>query len=253
MIDTHCHLIDPQFKNDFDRVLERALNAGVTKIINAGYDVRTSHAAVEMGKNTEWLLPAVGIHPNEAAAESMKEMVDIQDILSHEKVIAIGETGLDYYRDLSPRFAQQELFRRHIDIARANELPLLIHTRNSIDDAIKLLNEEGCHHGVFHCFSGTYEQAVIILDMGFYLGFGGVLTFSKRIRGLFKKIPRNRIVLETDAPFLSPSGHRGKRNEPAYIFETLNTAANILNIVPDHLEDELDENARMLFALKNNK
>ncbi len=249
MIDTHCHLIDPQFKKDFDKILSRAREAGITKIINAGYDVQTSRNAVEMGKKIGWLVPAVGIHPNENAEQSLKEMGDIEEMLEHEKIFAVGETGLDYYRDRSPRQAQQELFRRHIDSARRNNLPLLIHTRNSAADVIKILKQEDYHSGVFHCYSGTLEQAKDIVDMGFYLGFGGTLTFSRRIQDVFRKLPIDRIVLETDAPFLSPVSHRGKRNEPSYIIEILNTAAQALGIPPNRLEEILDRNASALFSL----
>ncbi len=248
MIDTHCHLIDPQFKKDLKQVLLRAQEVGITKIINAGYDVKTSHDAVAMGEKIGWLMPAVGIHPNEAAEESIKEMDVIEEILEQGKVSAIGETGLDYYRDRSPRDAQQELFRLHIDCARRNELPLLIHTRNSIDDAIRILRHEDYHSGVFHCYSGTFEQAKEILDLGFYLGFGGTLTFSRRIRDIFGRLPIDRIVLETDAPFLSPAGHRGRRNEPSYIIETLNTGALILDMPSEQAEEILDRNANALFA-----
>ena len=248
MIDTHCHLIDPQFKKDLDQVLSRAREAGITRIINAGYDVKTSHYAVEMGRRTEWLLPAVGIHPNEAADESIQEMDAIEEILGNDTVSAIGETGLDYYRDRSSRDAQRELFRLHIDCAKRNELPLLIHTRNSMDDTIRVLKHEDYHSGVFHCYSGTLEQAKEILDLGFYLGFGGTLTFSRRIRGIFRQLPLDRIVLETDAPFLSPAGHRGRRNEPSYIIETFNTAALILDMPHEQLEEILDRNAGALFS-----
>ncbi len=253
MIDTHCHLIDPQFKNDLDKVLDRAHAAGITGIVNAGYDVAMSEKAVELGKKRDWLLPAVGIHPSEAAEESIREMEDIERILANQKVYAIGETGLDYYRNLSPHKAQQELFRCHVALARKYQLPLLIHTRNSVDDAIRILKEEDYHRGVFHCYSGTYEQAKVILDMGYYCGFGGILTFSKRNRDILKKLPIDRVVLETDAPFLSPAGHRGHRNEPAFIIETLNTCATTLDLSSDELEGIVDQNAVLLFSLPNKK
>jgi TatD DNase family protein len=249
MIDTHCHLIDPQFNKDLDAVLERAKKAGVTKIINAGYDVKTSRDAVTMGEKSNWLKPAIGIHPNEAAQELIKEMDKIKETLKMGKVYAIGETGLDYYRDFSPQEAQKELFCRHIDIARRNNLPLLIHTRRSVQDTIEILKQEDYHHGVFHCYSGSYEQAKTIIDMGFYLGFGGVLTFSRRTQEIFQKLPTNRILLETDAPFLAPQGHRGQRNEPAYIIETLKIAAKLLGVTTEDLEKTLDFNATTLFSL----
>ncbi len=248
MVDTHCHLIDPQFLKDLKSVLKRAQAAGVTKIINAGYDADTSEKAIVMANEHPWLLPAVGIHPNEAAAQSINEMGRIEGILERSQVTAIGETGLDYYRDFSPRDAQRELFRLHIRLARKWRLPLLIHTRNSLDDAIAVLEAEGCCRGVFHCYSGSWEQARKVIDMGFYVGFAGVLTFSKRAREVMQELPVDRLLIETDAPFLAPAGHRGKRNEPAFITETLHCAANVLDIMPEKLEAILDENAERLFG-----
>ncbi|MDH4210010.1 MAG: TatD family hydrolase [candidate division WOR-3 bacterium] len=248
MVDTHCHLIDPQFMKDLDAVLKRAREAGVSKIVNAGYDTETSGQAVLMARHYPWLLPAVGIHPNEAADQSIKEMGRIRDLLVNDDVVAIGETGLDYYRDFSPREAQKELFRLHIALAKERHLPILIHTRNSVEDAIAILKLEDYHHGVFHCYSGSYEQAKRIIDIGFYVSFAGVLTFSRRAREVIKQLPIDRLLLETDAPFLSPAGHRGKRNEPGFILETFRVAADILNMLPEKLETILDRNARLLFA-----
>jgi TatD DNase family protein len=248
MVDTHCHLIDPQFVRDLNDVLKRAKDAGINRIINAGYDVVTSERAVVMTHEHPWLLPAAGIHPNEAADQSIQEMGKIGTIIEKEKVIAVGETGLDYYRDFSPREAQKELFRLHIALAREKHLPLLIHTRNSVEQAISVLASEDYHCGVFHCYSGTWENAKDIIEMGYYISFAGVLTFSRQAREVIQKVPLDRLLLETDAPFLAPQGHRGKRNEPAYIFEILYCAANILNLTPEKLEAILDENARRLFA-----
>jgi TatD DNase family protein len=248
MIDTHCHLVDPQFATDLNDVLRRARQAGLSRIVNAGYDVETSEKAVAMAHEYDWLMPAVGIHPNEAAAESIKQMSSISAILQKHRVIAIGETGLDYYRDFSPREAQKELFRQHVALAREWRLPLLIHTRNSLDEAIRLLMAEDFHHGVFHCYSGSWEQARQIIEMCFYVSFAGVLTFSKRARQVIQRLPLEHLLLETDAPFLAPLGHRGKRNEPAFIVEIIHCAANILDVNPEKLEAILDENARRLFS-----
>ena len=249
MIDTHCHLIDPQFKKDLPEVIQRAQATGVHTIINAGYDVKTSKDAVDMSEQYKSVLPAAGIHPNEAAHESIQEFGAIEEIVGSKRVIAIGETGLDYYRNKSPQDAQKELFRKHIVLARKYSLPLLIHTRNSIEDTVKILDEKEYFYGVFHCYSGTIEQARMIVDRGLYLGFGGVLTFSKRTRTVLHSIPLDKIVLETDAPFLSPAGHRGQRNEPSYIIETLNIAAQVLDIKPEKCEQLLDSNAAKLFSL----
>jgi TatD DNase family protein len=227
----------------------RAQQAGISNVVNAGYDLPTSRAAYSMYGSRPWTLPAVGIHPTEAADESIFQMGEIEVLAGQEGVIAIGETGLDYYRERSSRDAQQELFRAHINIARTKNLPLIVHTRNSIDDAIRMLAKEHSRYGVFHCYSGTYEQAERIIEMGFYLGFGGVLTFSKRAREVFKTVPLERVVLETDSPFLAPSSHRGKRNEPSYLREILYAAATIIDRSPEYIERVTDENASELFSI----
>lgn len=245
--------MDPQFTNDLEQVLRRARTAGITFIVNAGYDLQTSKKAVKMRKQYPWLLPAVGLHPNEAAAESIKEMHKIAELLEDPVVCAVGETGLDYYRNSSSVEAQGALFREHIECAKKKNLPLLIHTRNSLDDAIAILAAEGYCRGVFHCFSGSYEQACHVIEMGFYVGFGGILTFSKRTRETFAKLPLDRILLETDAPFLAPVGYRGKRNEPAYICETLRVAADLRDVTPAAIERVIDMNARKLFHLQEEK
>lgn len=249
MIDTHCHLTDPQFLSDLDQVLARARAVGVTKIVNAGYDLATSRTAVDQHRIHEWLLPAVGIHPNEAAGETIKDLGSVEEILKSEKIYAVGETGLDYYRDFAPREGQKELFIQHIRLARKYDLPLMIHTRNSINDAIKVIKDEKYYRGVFHCFSGTQDQARQIINLGFYLGFGGVLTFSKQAREVFRVLPWERILLETDAPFLPPQGHRGQRNEPAYITETLRAAGQLLNRPVEALEKIFERNASELFTI----
>jgi len=250
MIDTHCHLVDPQFNHDLDAVCKRAQDAGIGAIVNAGYDLTTSQLAWAMHESTPWLLPAVGIHPNEAAAQSILQMVMIDSLAAKAGVVAIGETGLDYYRDRSSREAQKELFKLHIKSAYTRSLPLLVHTRNSIDDAITILESGPELKGVFHCYSGTEEQAKRIIELGFYLGFGGVLTFSKRARRVFKTLPKERLLLETDAPFLAPATYRGQRNEPAYLQETLRTAAEISDRSQEYIEQITDENAKTLFSIQ---
>lgn len=250
MIDTHCHLIDPQFKHDLKEVVSRASSAGVKIIINIGYDVDTSIAATEMNKIYNWVLPAIGIHPSETVEESLNQMEFIDNLCRNKNIIAIGETGLDYYRNYAPKDAQQRLFRQHINLARKYNLPLIIHTRNSIDDTIRILKEEDYYKGVFHCYSGTYEQAKRIMDMGFYLGFGGVLTFSKNMRDVFQRIPIDFVVFETDAPFLAPAGYRGRRNEPAFIFEALNSASSIKGLPSEKIDQITDNNACRLFSFK---
>ncbi|MCX7994676.1 MAG: TatD family hydrolase [candidate division WOR-3 bacterium] len=250
MIDTHCHLIDPQFNHDLQKVLERAKKARVKCIINIGYDLDTSRDTIRMSDEYDFLLPVVGIHPNELAEESLHQMDAIEELCNDRRVIGIGETGLDYYRNYSTRAAQQNLFRAHINLARKYNLPLIIHTRNSIDDAIGILKEEKYHKGVFHCYSGTYEQAKEVMDMGFYLGFGGVLTFSRNAREVFTRVSLDFVLFETDAPFLAPASHRGQRNEPSYLPEILNFAASVKGLPVERIEEVTDRNAQILFTLR---
>lgn len=250
MIDTHCHLIDPQFNKDIEEVIKRAWFAGIKKIINVGYDKETSIRALEMNEKYDWILPAIGIHPNESADESIAQMAEIDALCNNKKVVAVGETGLDFYRYYYPKEAQQALFEKHIDIARKYNLPLIIHTRMSMDEAIKILDGEDYHRCLFHCFSGTIEQAKKVMNLGCCLGFGGILTFSKNMRELFQYVPLDFVVFETDAPFLAPANYRGQRNEPAFIFETLNVAASIKGLTVDKVEITTDKNARELFCLK---
>ncbi|MEO0136094.1 MAG: TatD family hydrolase [candidate division WOR-3 bacterium] len=251
MIDTHCHLVDPQFSHDLEEAIERARAAGLKYIINIGYDLNTSISALQMNEIYDFLLPAVGIHPNESVEESLNQMESIETLLSNKQVVAIGETGLDYHRNYSPPEVQESLFRYHINLARRYNLPLIIHTRNSITDVLRILEEENYHRGVFHCYSGTYEQAKKIMDLGFYLGFGGVLTFSKNMREVFLRLPLDFILLETDAPFLAPASKRGRRNEPAFIREILNFASGLKGLSPERLEEITDQNAGNLFSLKS--
>ncbi|MGB9721366.1 MAG: TatD family hydrolase [bacterium] len=250
MIDTHCHLIDPQFRKDIAEVIGRARSAGIKKIINIGYDVKTSRAAIEMYNKYQWILPAIGIHPNETADESIAYLSEIDNLCAKERVVAIGETGLDYYRNFSPKDAQALLFRRHINIARKYSLPLIIHTRNAVEDAIRILKEEDYHLGVFHCYSGTYEQAKKIMNLGFYLGFGGIMTFSKNVREVFQHIPLDFVIFETDAPFLAPARHRGQRNEPGFIFETVRLASPLKGLSVSEIETITDRNALKLFSIE---
>jgi len=249
MIDTHCHLTDPQFEGDLAEVLARAQTAGISRIVNAGYDVLTSRAAIEQHRDHPWLVPAAGIHPNEAAAEALNDFCVIEEIVRSQPVCPVGETGLDFYRDRAPRPAQEELFLRHIRLARDLGRPLLIHTRNSIDETLAVLESERYYRGVFHCFSGTQEQARRCLQLGFHLGFGGALTFSKKMREVFRIVPLERILLETDAPFLPPQGHRGQRNEPSFMRETLRAAVQLIGRPEEILEEQFDRNASLLFSL----
>ncbi len=248
MIDTHCHLADPKFQDDLESVLKRAHSAGIEKIINIGYDTETSQRVVQMAQRYSWLLPGVGIHPQEASARTIKEIAKITELIENYSVSAVGETGLDYHWHTATPRDQKILFHRHIELAKRLRLPLIIHTRKSFDDTIEILKTEDARTGVFHCFTGNYEAAKKVLDMGFFISFAGNLTFDKGLQDVLKKIGPQRILLETDAPYLTPIPYRGKRNEPAFILETLKKAAEIMHIPAQRLEDIISDNASKLFS-----
>jgi len=229
LIDTHAHLDMPEFETDLPQVIQRAAEAGVTTIMTVGIDPPSCRRALEITDAYPNVCAIVGVHPHNAAEIGHKDLDDLQDLAHHPKVKAWGEIGLDFYRNLSPRAIQQERFRQQIQIAKKLKLPVVIHSRSATQETIACLQEERAQEvgGVIHCFSGDAETAQKYLDMGFVISIPGVITFNKsqRLREVVKGLPSEGIIIETDAPFLAPVPHRGKRNEPAYVRITAETVA----------------------------
>jgi len=249
MFDTHAHLVDPAFSTDLDAVIENARSQGVNYIISVGDNLASCRQTCAAVDRYPGLYAAVGIHPHEAGSYR-GDLSEIAALASNPRVVAIGETGLDYFRDYAPAPAQQALFRRHTQLARQLNRPLVIHTRNSFDDALGILLEGNYHIGVFHCFSGDTVFARKVLDLGYYLSFSGSLTFPKSKLGeVLKMAPRERILIETDAPYLAPVPCRGKRNEPAHVRFVAQKVAAILNLSIDEVDALTTENARRLFRI----
>lgn len=219
MIDSHAHLNDPQFSADVAEVVARAAESGVTGIINVGYDLSSSQSAVELGERFPGLYAVVGVHPHDAKTWNSEVEQAIRELASHSKVVALGEMGLDYYYDHSPREIQQEVFRAQLALARDLCLPAVIHSREAAQDTLNILKEFRDVPAVLHCYSGSWEMAQEYVKMGYYFSIGGALTFKNahRLRGVIGQIPLDRLFLETDCPYLAPVPHRGKRNEPAYL------------------------------------
>jgi len=221
MIDSHAHLVHPDFDADREAVIQRALQAGVNAIINVGYDLKSSRKAVEQAARHTNLFAAVGVHPHEASTWNESYREELEELCADTLVVAVGETGLDYHYDFSPREAQERAFREQIRLARELGLPLIIHSRAAEGDALRILEQEGegkvC--GVFHCFTGSLVFARQCVSAGFHLGFTGIITFPKsnELRKVVAEVPLTRILLETDCPYLAPEGMRGKRNEPSYL------------------------------------
>ncbi|GAB6934903.1 TatD family hydrolase [Calditerricola yamamurae] len=254
LIDTHAHVNDAQFDADRDAVLARAREAGVARMIIVGYNRATIPSALALADRHEDLFAAIGWHPHDAAACTEEDLAWVQRLArEHGKVVAIGEIGLDYYRDGAPRDTQQAVFRRQLTLARHLGLPVIIHCRDAYADVLEVLREEGADEigGVMHCFTADWETAKAFLDLGFYLGIGGVVTFKsgEAVREVAQKAPLDRLLLETDCPYLAPVPHRGKRNEPAYLRHTAEVVASVRSISVEELAAATTENAARLFHL----
>lgn len=221
MIDSHAHLDDPRYNSDRDQILQRARDAGVERCVTIGCDLATSRAAVELADRYAFVYATVGVHPHEVKHIGEGWYEELRRLAEHPKVVAYGEIGLDYHYDHSPREIQRARFREQVRVARELGLPIVVHTREAQEDTVTILKEEGAADvgGVFHCFSGDSWLAKDALDMGFFLSFSGVITFQNAtmLRDIAKTIPLDRILIETDCPYLTPVPHRGMRNEPAFV------------------------------------
>jgi len=251
LIDTHAHL---EMLEDIPQVIERARDTGIERIVAVSSDLISSNKTVEIAEDFPMVFTAVGIHPHEASSFDEEVLSQIEDLCNEQKVVAIGETGLDYHYMHSPRDIQINSFRRHIELAKKLDLPLIIHVREAHDDVLKILKEENAWEtmGVIHSFTGDYETAKKYIDEGFYISFSGILTFknAEDIRQAAKKIPIERILIETDSPYLAPIPFRGKRNEPSYIKYVAEKIAELRGISSEKIEEETTANAKNLFIFE---
>ena len=253
MIDTHAHLDFKQFDQDRSKVIDYALSSGVEKIVNIGVDLKSSESSVELADGHDQIYAAVGFHPHDAQGLTEESLKRIAELAKHKKVVAIGEIGLDFYRDLSPRDDQKRAFREQIDLAKELELPIVVHVREAWEEALTILRETeaGKFGGVLHSFSGNSKQAKAAQEMGFHLGLNGTLTYPKsRIQSVAQEISLDSIVVETDCPFLSPVPYRGKRNQPAYVKFVLEKLSDLLQpLTYQDMERITTLNACRLFRL----
>ncbi len=255
VIDSHCHLDEERFAGDREAVIARAVAAGVTTMISigAGGPMQCNHAAVALAAAHPQVFATVGIHPHDASTMTDDVLGEIECLARQPKVVAIGETGLDYYYDNSPRPAQQTALRRSVALARRLGLPISVHLRDAYDDAARILREERAAEvgGVIHCFSGGPAEARRFLDLGFHLSFSGILTFKAAddIRAAARLAPPDRLLVETDAPFLAPVPCRGRRNEPALVLYTARALAELRGLPLDELARLTRANTVALFRL----
>jgi len=254
LFDTHAHLHFPHFAEDLDAVLDRARAAGVRGMVTIGTDRETNGAVVDLAKRLPDVWATVGIHPHDAGEAAEADFEAIERVAREEpRVVGFGEMGLDFFRNLSPPAAQRQAFRRQIDIARRVRKPLVIHCRDAHDETLALLAEEraGETGGVMHCFSGDVEIARRCLDLGLYISLAGPVTYKNAhaLPDVARFVPEDRLVVETDCPYLPPTPHRGKRNEPAYVALTAEHVARLRGADPEALGDRLTANAASLFRI----
>ncbi|HXE65168.1 MAG TPA: TatD family hydrolase [Bryobacteraceae bacterium] len=240
-IDSHCHLDHEKFAGDLDGVLKRAEDTGIHRIlcIGTGDGPPELDRAIRLAERHEQIVATVGVHPHEAAKVTPETYDELLRLGQHPKVVAYGEIGLDFHYDHSPRDTQREVFILQLDIARTLNLPIVIHIREAWEESMAILAEHWSGPGILHCFTGTPEQATQALEQGFHLAFGGVLTFKtgESVREAARITPEDRLLIETDAPFLAPVPYRGKRNEPAMMMETLKTLAEVRQTTPEHIAE----------------
>ena len=252
IIDTHAHLDFPDFKDDIDDVIKRAGEVGVEYIINVGTSVDTSVKSIELTKKYANIYASVGIHPNAASTVPADDWSRLEALAGESKVVAIGETGLDYYRDRSKKEDQKRLFHKHLELAEKHNLPVIIHNREASIDCLEIVRKySGRVSGVIHCFAGSRDDAEEFLELGFYISFAGPITFPKaeNLREALKAVPVEKLLLETDCPFLAPQPKRGKRNEPSYLQYTIPVLAELYKLTVEDIERITTLSAKKLFGI----
>ncbi|MDD5079675.1 MAG: TatD family hydrolase [Candidatus Omnitrophica bacterium] len=253
LIDTHCHLDFPEYDSDRDAVIQRAKDNNLEYVINVGSDVQNSRRAVLLSRKYDMIFAAVGCHPHDADGFNEQAYNDLEELSRDNKVVAIGEIGLDYYRNLSSVDNQKNVFVRLIRLAAIRKLPLVIHSRQAPEDTLAILRQEQVKEAIIHCFSGDADFMRQCLDLGYYLSFTCNITYKKaeNLRQLLKIAPLDRICLETDAPYLSPEGYRGKRNEPWFVKMAAEEIARVRGISFEEVCRATTENAKKFFNLKS--
>ena len=253
LIDSHAHIQLSQFNPDRDAVLKRAHEAGVPTILVIGFDVETSLGAVELAEKHTQVYATVGMHPHDAKDLTPDVLKIFRELATHPKVIALGEMGLDYYRDLSPRPLQKEAFEKQLDLAEELQMPIIIHNRDAYMDILPILEaRQGKIQGVLHCFTGDVELMRRSLAIGFHIGIGGIVTYpnAKDVQAVAKEVPEDRLLIETDCPWLAPQFRRGKRNEPSYVRAVAEKIAELRDTSVETIGEITTQNFNLLTGRK---
>jgi TatD DNase family protein len=252
-IDSHAHLDMKAFNEDRNLVIERAINAGITHILTVGIDLSSSIRALQLAQRYDFIFSSIGYHPHNAEKLGTNTLMEFGKMASESKIRAWGEIGLDFYRHLSPPEKQIDAFEQQLDMAVDYNLPVIIHNRDADREVFEVLRKKGNSplRGVIHCFSGTYDLAMAFIQMGFYISIAGTVTYKNafKVQDVASRIPLDRMLLETDAPFLAPVPERGKRNEPLFVTHTAQKVAHLRNIDTKEVAHRTSENAKRLFRL----
>lgn len=249
LVDTHTHIYDKKFNDDFDEVIER-INDELDFIVSVGYDLESSEKSVKLSDKYSKIYSVIGFHPTDIKKYSENSEKKLIELAANPKVVAIGEIGLDYYWMEDPKEKQKEIFRRQMNLAEKLKLPVVIHTRDALEDTFEILEEYKDLNGILHCYPGSYEMAQKVMDR-YYFGIGGVLTFKNNrvTKETVDKLPLDRMVIETDCPYLTPEPFRGKRNEPVYVKYVAEEIARIKNISVEKVIEITTENARKIYKI----
>ena len=254
IVDSHCHLNFPQFKGKLDDIIKRASDNGIHKMLTISTKLNEINDLEEISKSYSQVYNSVGVHPHECKNYKNLNLDDLMKYTKNDKCIGIGETGLDFYYENSPKELQARLFRIHIEAARESKLPLIVHTRSADDETIEILNSEmkkGTFKGLIHCFSTGKSLAEKAIDLGLYISLSGIITFTKsdELRNIIKGLPLDKLLVETDAPYLAPEPFRGKCNEPSYVIHTAKILADIKDVDLKQVADITTLNFNKLFNL----
>ena len=250
LIDSHAHVDFPQFDNDREVVIERARAAGLVAIVNIGTNLSTSRASVRLAERYDFIYATVGIHPHDAETASSEALEELRELAQHSRVVAVGEIGLDYYRDYAPRAVQRRAFRDQLALASQLNRPVVVHSRDAHEDVLRILKDwDGT--GVLHTYAAGPQRLEQVMDMGFFIGISGPVTYAKAeaLRSVARAVPLERLLVETDCPYLTPKPHRGERNEPVYVKLVAEAVARAREESTEHVADATTENARRLFGL----
>ncbi|GIN88406.1 hydrolase TatD [Heyndrickxia sporothermodurans] len=253
LFDTHVHLNDTQYDQDLEGVISNAKEAGISNMVVVGFDRPTINKAMELVEKYDFLYASIGWHPVDAIDMTEQDLLWIEELTAHPKVVALGEMGLDYHWDKSPKEIQKEVFRKQIKLAKKVKLPIIIHNREATQDIVDILKEEDAKEvgGIMHCFSGSTEIAKECIDMNFYISLGGPVTFknAKKPKEVALEIPLSHLLIETDCPYLAPHPYRGKRNEPAFVKLVAQQIAEIKGVSLEEVADQTTKNAKRLFGI----